>query len=271
MISIIQTLRYIYYWVAFHMIQLAVRMKWMEPIKQVKFLDDNNRYIEPLKTRFLATFESKKDFNANIEPIFYDKPAFETLMKESGNDVEKIWKTRILLENTPRGNILMYYDAYKMGFSFYCDQKTVSHDILNGMAMKYVSMYRCRHFFIDETFLSKEQLSPFIKLYFIVDTKKMQSNAFTKTKKETIVPKKQETSPLFAFWQTKKIEAPQPMTTEPEKLKNKFIYVGKMANASFLQSIPKPRKVLAKFSSPVLESIKGDMSYKSFKQSLSSR
>jgi hypothetical protein len=59
----------------------------------------------------------KNTINENIAPIFYNKKDFNNFMMEGETHVEKIWRTRILFESTPRGNIIMFYDAYKLGFS----------------------------------------------------------------------------------------------------------------------------------------------------------
>jgi hypothetical protein len=61
---------------------------------------------------------------------------------------------------------------------------------------------------------------------------------------------------------------------EKEKNKNKFVYLGKMNNFKILQTLPKKRKVLARFTSPLLEGIKTDalnvqrerVSYSEFKK-----
>ena len=47
--------------------------------------------------------------NQNIEPELYD--ASWNSDTEQENELEKKWKTRILLENTPMGNITMHYDS----------------------------------------------------------------------------------------------------------------------------------------------------------------
>jgi hypothetical protein len=57
---------------------------------------------------------------------------------------------------------------------------------------------------------------------------------------------------------------------EPEKKKNTFVYLGKTNNFQILQALPKPKRVLAKFTSPLLEgldtSIKREaLSYKSYR------
>jgi hypothetical protein len=70
-------------------------------------------------------------------------------LKNPDNEYEKMWKKRILIENTPRGNVFMFYDLYKRAFSYYCDQAVMPYDIINAVAMKYVTIYGCRDFFID--------------------------------------------------------------------------------------------------------------------------
>ena len=218
---------------------------YIPPVKPKTFLQENSEYTSPLKTRFLTTFYSTIDYNENISPLFYNKSEFKTYMMESNTPLEKTWRTRILFENTPRGNVIMFYDAYKLGFSFYCDQKVISYDVLNAIAMKYVSMYRCRNFFLDENIVPKEYTSPLIALYF---TDEPQKKTFVQPRNH---PNK------------------KPPQQEPEKKQNTFLYLGKTTNFQMTQPQPKPRKVLAKFVSPLLETLGSKahkLSYKDFKQ-----
>jgi hypothetical protein len=237
------------------------------PKKVETFIDADNKYMDPLKKKFVTIVESSLDVNSNVCPIFYNKKAYNEYMQEANTDLEKEWRTRMLLEYTPRGNVLMFYDAFKMGFSFYSDEKTISYDILNAVAMKYVSMYRCLDFFVDESVVPKEKCSPFVKLYFTEEPKKVEENKST-------------ASAPFAKMRRENPNAkgpikPKEKTEEPkELLKNKFLYLGKMNNSLFLQPAPKVRKVLAKFTSPLLETIKLEsgvqrerISYKDFKKS----
>ena len=228
--------------------------------KKESYLDLDAKYINPLKTRFLDLYdEDRMGVNDNISDIFYDKEEYAKSMQEEQNSLEKIWRTRILFENTPRGNIIMFYDPYKMGFSFYCDQKVISYDILNAAAMKYVRFYRCRDFFLDESITPVR--SPLIELYFTEDKKpikKEDKTAYIRPTKH--IKEKNE-----------KVEMNKPK--EPEKMKNKFMYLGKIGNFNMLKSMPKKHKVLAKFTSPLLDSIKLDsginrekLTYKDFKK-----
>ena len=182
--------------------------------------------------------------------------------------LEKL-KNCFVMEYTPLGNVLMFYDAFKMGFSFYSDEKTISYDILNAIAMKYVTMYRCLDFFVDEALVPKEKCSPFIKLYFTEEPKKVEEN------KSTLNPfakMRRENPNIKGHIKTK-----EKIVEVKELLKNKFLYLGKMNNSLFLQPAPKTRKILAKFTSPLLETIKLEsgvqrerISYKDFKKSLAS-
>ena len=106
-------------------------------------------YYNNNKRRFVSSFQEDKDYNDNIDSIFYDKPKFQQFMKAECNYIEREWRTRILFENTPRGNIVMFYDPYKQGFSYYCDFNSVPYPVLNAIAMKYVIIFRCRDFFVD--------------------------------------------------------------------------------------------------------------------------
>ena len=275
--SITRSIFNIYCYILYHLFRFGFYIGLYANLKQESFLHTDYNYIHPLKTKFLKTFENLSiNFNENIESIFYDKKEFSSCVIESENHLEKDWRTRIMFETTPRGNIIMFYDAYKLGFSFFCDQKVISYDILNAAAMKYVSLFRCRDFFIDETITPTS--SPFIKLHLTDEPKKELSksdkSAFVKLQnysKDLHPNKKGSTHSAVS------LEKMQPNKTginEPEKMKNKFLYLGKIHNFKMTQFVPK-YKVLAKFSSPLLENIKLDsnvqrqqMSYSDFKKSI---
>lgn len=263
----LQTIQKLYFYFLVWCFRIAYYLGLHTPKKVETFLQISHKYTDPLKKRFSDIFEMKLDFNKNIHPIFYNKKEYNEYMQEMNTDLEKEWKSRILLEYTPRGNVMMFYDAFKMGFSYYSDEKTISYDILNSVAMKYVTMYRCLDFFVDESVVPKDKISPFIKIYFTEEPKKAEekkliSNTFAKMRRENPNTKGA-------------IKEPVEEKKEPEKMKNKFLYLGKMNNSCFLQPAPKSRKVLAKFTSPLLETIKIEsgvqrerISYKDFKKSL---
>ena len=259
--------------------------------KTITYLDNDMKYIHPLKTRFLRDISGGAGaagaadlHNQNIVSVFYNKKEFGETVATANNVLETEWRTRILMESTPRGNIIMYFDAYKLGFAYYCDQNVISYDILNAMAMKYVSVYKCRDFFMDETFVC----SPLIKIHLLEEPKKpvdlsggkvviggtshSQKSPFAKLRnyaKET-----KDTNTKDTEKNTDEKVKEKNKEKEKEKNKNKFVYLGKMNNFKILQTLPKKRKVLARFTSPSLEGIKTDalnvqrerVSYSEFKQ-----
>jgi hypothetical protein len=91
----------------------------------------------------------------NIEEGYYDKDSFEktyTLMLlNPDNDEEKEWKRKVMIVFVPMiGNIIMYYDIFRMSFAYYSDTQGIHYNILNACAMRYVSMFHCMDLFMDE-------------------------------------------------------------------------------------------------------------------------
>ena len=92
-------------------------------------------------------------------------------MNQENNYIEREWKTRILIDSSPRGNIIMYYDVYKQGFAYYSDQNSIPYCILNAVAMKYVLMFKCRDFYMNTNCLPKDFVSPLAKIFHDDDKK----------------------------------------------------------------------------------------------------
>jgi hypothetical protein len=125
------------------------------------------QYVARRTSEFIRRYESDcaaDTCNSNIDPIFYDRPRLKEAMKTSSNYLETEWRTRILLEYTPRGSVIMYYDAFKEGFAYYSDQY-MTYDVLCAVASKYVLIYKCRDFFLDMSITPKGFTSPFVGFY----------------------------------------------------------------------------------------------------------
>lgn len=171
--------------------------------------DPIEEYVKPRRYKMLKTYEL--DLNANIDPVIYNKKQFAETMKDTKNELERIWKSRILYDSTPRGTIMMYYDIYKQGFAYYADQNNVPYTILNGMAMKYVVVFFCRDFYFDETVTGK--VSPLIKVFL-----------------EDDIPER-----------PKRMRIDQQHSVKPKQVeKNKFISLGNMRNFALLQKSASP-------------------------------
>ena len=122
------------------------------------FIDTDLEYYNKKKDRFIYIFkDSFVKYNLNIDPIFYIKVELDELMKNNSNYLERHWKSKVLIETTPRGNIIMFYNPYKLGFYYYSDSTGIPYPILNAVAMKYVTVFYCRDFFVDEHFVQNSK------------------------------------------------------------------------------------------------------------------
>jgi hypothetical protein len=218
---------------------------------------------------FLKTFtDINKDllqWNLNINYVFYSKSQYQEMIKDTKNPLEQQWKTRILIETTPRGVVIMYYDPFKLGFSYYSDQ-TIPYNILNAIAMKYVIQFRCRDFFIDEQVVPENTPLPISKL--LQEDKPTNDTAEKneKPKEDETMKQRLRNAPFAKFKNYNKIsnkvqenqnksekkdEKVTEEKKEPEKPKerNRFISLGKTHNFKILQNIPKKRKAMAAFTS----------------------
>lgn len=155
-------------------------------------------YGENYKTKFLLTFredEGTVDWNSNIDATVRDPKQLAEALKEEGNEYEKKWRSQILIENTPRGNVIMFYDLYKRAFSYYCDNSVIPYDIMNAVAMKYVMVFRCRDFFIDSQIVPKsatvdKQADTTEEIKTNIPFKNMDRKAFVKLKTYNTATKK---------------------------------------------------------------------------------
>ena len=228
-------------------------------------LSEEQQFLENNKYKFLTYITSEStDKSSNIDSLFYKKSEFIEYMKSQNTDLEQIWKTRILIVNTPRGNITMYYDPYKLGFAYYSDQNVISYDILNTVAMKYVITYRCTEFFIDEFILPDDTKNP-LRIYFVDEKKQIQSlvdihpNTQDKYNSPFMKPKQNN--------QAHNNNNNNNQSHNQDKLRNKFIYLGNMRNFSPCQKINiSNRNIIQGFASVLLDGIDSGMNWLSYKQ-----
>lgn len=260
------TIYFLYYYFLFTVRQFLIRLNILKaPPKPV---DPIEEYIKPRKAKLLRTYETDLNLNTNIDTRIYNKKTFSELLKDEANDVERLWKTRILYESTPRGTIMMYYDIYKQGFAYYADQNGVPYSILNGMAMKYVVTFFCRDLFFDEDTITIERMPPLVKI-FEDDDKPVKETGNKDKDKNT---NKNENQPFAKLKNYKNVETnPNAKKTiddkplEKPKMKNKFISLGKMNNFSVIQRKPKQLRGISTKETSHEGLFTGKISYKDFK------
>jgi hypothetical protein len=260
---------------SFHKLIAFFTEKKRKESKEVK-KTETELFIEKRQKIFLKTFtDTNKDlfqWNLNINYVFYSKSQYQEMLKDAQNTLEQQWKTRLLIETTPRGVVIMYYDPFKLGFSYYSDQ-TIPYNILNAIAMKYVIHFRCRDFFMDEHILPENTPLPLLKLLLEDKMANDKSENSEKSKDDENIKQRLRNAPFAKFKnynknsnkvqenQNKGEKKDEKDTTtekkEPEKPKeqNRFISLGKTHNFKILQNVPKKKKAMAAFTSALASSL----------------
>ena len=228
-------------------------------------------YIKLQTSKFLKSYENTTTdtFSMNIEKCFYDPKLHALAIEDADNELEKTWKRRIMFEKTPRGNIIMHYDAFKQGFVYYGDNSNIPYYVINAAVMRYVLMFRCRDFFIDDKITPENMHSPLPNIHnnkpdthpetnttVNDDTKPreppvLKSSAFAKLKSYNTVSGK-----LNIDNSKKPSEGNKAESEEKKYTRNKIIYSGKISNFKLLQT-PKVVKRVA-FSSDLLDGLKSN-------------
>jgi|DEB19_MinimDraft_2_1074335.scaffolds.fasta_scaffold17084_2 hypothetical protein len=227
-----------------------------EAKKEEIVLNPTESYMESKKVRFLQSYlepTNQTKLNSNIDPVFYSKTDLQQILEDSNNNIEPTWKRRVLYETTPRGNIVMFYDSYKQGFSYYSDVNSIPYSLLNAVAMKYVMVFYCRDFFVDDQVTPVESPSPLVQIYLSAPEKEVASKSTNDLKDAPFAKfknynKESKTSSNDASLKNKK-----------EYNNNRFIALGKISNFNFIQ--PVSNKICSPvngFSSKLLDNLSGE-------------
>lgn len=204
-------------------------------ILDIKPLCPIEKYVNEIKINFLKSYENKTiEWNDNIYELVNVRDYFN--MKQN-KKMENKWKSRIIFETTPRGNILMKYDTDKEAFVYNVDYSGIPYKVLNAVAMKYVQMFRCRDFFVDENVIPEGFSSPFIANRKAVDEIEKNRKVSFVNELTNATYENLENSP-FANLKSRVSTVyndKQKKTERVSKSQNRFICQGKILNYDFLQ------------------------------------
>jgi len=229
----------------------------------------NNIVVKPIVIPYVETQYEKSckkyaefygkesaDENSNIDPVLYDFDKRKEIFASADNEMKQ-WKSRILNENTPRGNVMMYFNPYLLSYHYYSDEQIIPYKVLQQVATRYVVMFRCKDFFIDvEKRPGNKILEVLQKEEDSLKSKKMKVNDITKC-----VNIQSDSKDVFAALkdyrsEVKPTEATNAKTNGPKmdpkpkkkveepKFSNKFVRVGKMCEFNITQK-PVDKKIEA--------------------------
>jgi len=244
------------YFLTFYLHVLSVCKQWSFWNQRV--IASETQTVDSVKDygeKRLNAFLRAKRTNDNIDACFYTKSEHKKSVEFADNELEKKWSTRILFEYTPRGNIILYYDAYRMGFVYFSDTKNISYDILNAVIMKYVVLFQCMDFFMDETVLKENDidLSPLIKFhYHDKDKAKDTENENNGDASKNGIKKWTNLNTKDAPFATLKTYTKTGVNKKPLVVvhKNKLFYMGKIVNFSPCQKGSSHKKKVDIFQQP---------------------
>ncbi len=233
-------------------IQYILWFKYLYNVHFNPIIPSKPSFGEQQQERFDASIQKYQDYylkdsetmNANIDPILYDYEERKSLFVDPVNLYEKQWKSRTLYANTPRGNVLMYYNPFTLSFSYHSDEQIIPYTILQGLAKKYVVMFRCKDFYIDVDGRPDNKL---INLFKQEDnaskTKKTRVEDITKLANKNIT----SNANVFATLKDYRTEAPTNKSkkgSEPKKdvaepkYANKFVRIGKINEFNIMARPP---------------------------------
>jgi len=184
--------------------------------------------------------EEKKALKEKYEEKYLDRFDKLELLPLSREKVEAL-KNTIVMETTPLGNVIMYWDQRKEAFTYFSDA-TIPYRYLEVVARKYVIVNQCKDIYID----MREELKTAKR---VLDEKKRRLEEEHKTEKE--VPKKKSVFAQLKQYnhltaaadpKTSAIPTPHPNTRQKEEKPtlvkeraNIYSREGKMNQFSFLK------------------------------------
>ena len=240
----------------FFIIQYIKSFNNKPPAKLIETPYVETQYEKSCKKYADLYSKESADENSNIDPVLYDFLKRKEIFVSPDNQLEKQWKSRILIENTPRGNVMIYFNPYLLSYQYYSDEQIIPYKILEQVATKYVIMFRCKDFFIDpEKRPSNKILEVLQKEEDSLKSKKMKVNDITKCvniqseSKDVFAALKDyrsEAKPTEAkSTEAKPTEEPKAKKkTEEPKFSNKFVRIGKMCEFNITQK-PANKKIEA--------------------------
>lgn len=173
-----------------------------------------------------VTNKFKESFNN--QTINWNENIDNNLTSDEKGIAEKKWKSRVMTNYTPRGNVLMMYDIYTEAFIYYADNSGIHYSTLNAMAMIYALRFRCRDFFVDEDYIPDENLPSQIVRFHEMERK--ENDDKTNFVKDLIHENASPFAKLKSRAQSNEISLPTKTT-----MRNRFIYQGKIRNFDFTQ------------------------------------
>ena len=208
-----------------------------------------------------------------IESMQIDEEEFKKEARQFIIDEQlKKYKKNFIIENTPLGNVLMFYNHDKLTFDYYSDV-TIPYRFLETVARKYVLTYKYRPLYIDMEEELKNYEHKLEQIEKEIQENEKNMDNINESNNENEIDQDKKKKNVFAKFKTYNKEAgtgkvnmaPPPKNSIPHNMvnvnlkdgktekillkerSNRYSYQGKMANFSILQKIDR-KKIDKKFA-----------------------
>jgi hypothetical protein len=190
--------------------------------------------------------EEKKEVVKEIERYEnkYLEKSKKIVKKQLTNEQLKKLTTSLLLEITPLGNVLMFYNNDKESFCYYSDHN-IPYYFLETIARKYIIMFDCAilYVFLDEEIqkLKEEEKKEEEEKEEEIEEKKEERKycVFAKFKKYNKGNSIQSTKSSPLKQQQQQIQSINMKNIPIKEKTNRYTYEGKLMNFSFLKKVNK--------------------------------
>jgi len=209
---------------------------------------------------FNSELQSLSESNVIIEKPFikyedkYKNEYIKLDFRQFTTSEKEHLKNNFVMETTPLGNVIMYYNNDKNGFVYYSDS-TIPYRFLETVGRKYITTFKCKDMsiYVDETD-DLDEKTPTEKLPEITtdttssETKSITNPSTTTTKKNVFAkfknynhPNSIPSSSMIA--KNNQVKITSQSNKEVKENKNKYISEGKITNFSFIKKIDKKQIV----------------------------
>ena len=128
--------------------------RMVDLLKGTRIKTENEMKILTHKLNSLEDQEERKEILERLTSLEYtlNNPIEEEVKEEASQYVKNIYLdglvNNFIMEKTPSGNVIMYYNNKRGSFEFYSDN-TIPYRYLETVSRKYVKTFNCRYLYVD--------------------------------------------------------------------------------------------------------------------------
>ena len=128
--------------------------RMVDLLKGIRIKTENEMKILTHKLNSLEDQEERKEILERLTSLEYtlNNPIEEEMKEEASQHVKNIYLdglvNNFIMEKTPSGNVIMYYNNKRGSFEFYSDN-TIPYRYLETVSRKYVKTFNCRYLYVD--------------------------------------------------------------------------------------------------------------------------